>query len=70
MASAMVIAGGVALDEIDPQTMASRLVKGLFFCGEVVDVDGGSGGYNLQAAFSTGCVAGEHACRAVLGRTA
>jgi predicted flavoprotein YhiN len=70
MASAMVIAGGVALDEIDPQTMASRLVKGLFFCGEVVDVDGGSGGYNLQAAFSTGYVAGEHACRAVLGRTA
>jgi len=63
MASAMVTAGGVALDEIDPQTMASRLVKGLFFCGEVIDVDGGSGGYNLQAAFSTGYVAGEHACR-------
>jgi predicted Rossmann fold flavoprotein len=68
MASAMVTAGGVALEEIDPQTMASRLVKGLFFCGEVIDVDGGSGGYNLQAAFSTGYVAGEHACRMVLGR--
>ncbi len=68
LASAMVTAGGVALAEIDPQTMASRLVKGLFFCGEVIDVDGGSGGYNLQAAFSTGYVAGEHACRTVLGK--
>ncbi len=68
LASAMVTAGGVALEEIDPQTMASRLVKGLFFCGEVIDVDGGSGGYNLQAAFSTGYVAGEHACRTVLGK--
>jgi predicted flavoprotein YhiN len=68
MASAMVTAGGVALEEIDPQTMASRLVKGLFLCGEVIDVDGGSGGYNLQAAFSTGYVAGEHACRTVLSR--
>jgi predicted flavoprotein YhiN len=68
MASAMVTAGGVALEDIDPRTMASRQVKGLFFCGEVIDVDGGSGGYNLQAAFSTGYVAGEHACRTVLGR--
>lgn len=68
MASAMVTAGGVSLDEIDPQTMASRLVRGLFFCGEVIDVDGGSGGYNLQAAFSTGYVAGEHASRMVLGK--
>ncbi len=68
MAFAMVTAGGVSLDEIDPQTMASRLVKGLFFCGEVIDVDGGSGGYNLQAAFSTGYVAGEHASRTLVGK--
>lgn len=61
MSSAMVTAGGVCLKEIDPRTMASRLVEGLYFCGEVMDVDGDTGGYNLQAAFSTGYVAGEQA---------
>jgi predicted Rossmann fold flavoprotein len=50
---AMVTVGGVMLDEIDPQTMESRIVPGLFFAGEVMDVDGPTGGYNLQAAFST-----------------
>ncbi len=59
---AIVTDGGVALDEIDPMTMQSRLVKGLFFCGEVIDVAGDTGGYNLQAAFSTGYVAGKSAC--------
>lgn len=59
MASAMVTAGGVALDEIDPRTMASKLVAGLYFCGEVMDIDADTGGYNLQAAFSTGYLAGE-----------
>jgi predicted Rossmann fold flavoprotein len=59
--SAMVTAGGISLKEIDPRTMASRLVKGLYLCGEVLDIDGDSGGYNLQAAFSTGYVAGQHA---------
>jgi predicted Rossmann fold flavoprotein len=54
----MVTAGGVALDEVDPRTMQSRLVPGLFFCGEVLDVDGFTGGYNLQAAWSTGRMAG------------
>lgn len=61
LASAMVTAGGVSLKEIDPRTMASRLVPGLYFCGEVMDLDADTGGYNLQAAFSTGYVAGEHA---------
>jgi hypothetical protein len=61
MASAMVTAGGVSLKEIDPRTMASRLVEGLYFCGEVMDLDGDTGGYNLQAAFSTGYIAGESA---------
>ena len=61
MSSAMVTAGGVALKEIIPQTMASRLVEGLYFCGEVIDIDADTGGYNLQAAFSTGYVAGEAA---------
>lgn len=61
MATAMVTAGGVALSEIDPQTMASKLISGLYFCGEVMDLDAATGGYNLQAAFSTGYVAGEEA---------
>jgi predicted flavoprotein YhiN len=57
----MVTAGGISLKEIDPRTMASRLVEGLYFCGEVMDLDADTGGYNLQAAFSTGYVAGEQA---------
>lgn len=56
-----VVAGGVSLDEVDPQTMASRLVPGLFLCGEVLDIAGPVGGYNLQAAFAMGFVAGESA---------
>ncbi len=61
LSAAMVTAGGVALDEIDPRTMASRLARGLYLCGEVIDIDADTGGYNLQAAFSTGYVAGESA---------
>jgi len=61
LSAAIVTAGGVALREVDPRTMASRLVSGLFFCGEVMDLDADTGGYNLQAAFSTGFVAGEAA---------
>ena len=56
-----VVAGGVSLDEIDPKTMASKLIAGLYLCGEVIDVAGPVGGYNLQAAFATGFVAGESA---------
>ena len=67
MTAAIVTAGGVALKEIDPRTMASRLVPGLFFCGEVMDIDADTGGYNLQAAFSTGFVAGEAAAASALG---
>jgi hypothetical protein len=58
---AIVTAGGVNLDEIDPRTMASKLVAGLYFAGEVLDVNGDTGGYNLQAAFSTGWLAGRSA---------
>jgi predicted Rossmann fold flavoprotein len=61
ISAAMVTAGGVSLKEIDPQTMASKLVRGLYFCGEVMDIDADTGGFNLQAAFSTGYVAGESA---------
>lgn len=54
----MVTRGGVCIDEINPKTMESKIVKGLFFAGEVIDVDGKTGGYNLQMCFSTGYVAG------------
>lgn len=60
---AIVTAGGVSIKEIDPRTMMSKLVKGLFFAGEVIDIDARTGGFNLQAAFSTGWVAGEAAAK-------
>lgn len=66
LARAIVTAGGVSLREIDPRTMASRLIPGLYFCGEIMDIDADTGGYNLQAAFSTGYVAGENAARYAL----
>jgi len=66
LGKAIVTAGGVALDEIDPRTMASKKVEGLYFCGEVMDIDADTGGYNLQAAFSTGYVAGESAAEHVM----
>jgi predicted flavoprotein YhiN len=58
---AMITRGGVSLKEINPRTMESRLVKGLYFAGEIIDVDADTGGFNLQAAFSTGYLAGESA---------
>lgn len=58
---ATVTRGGVNLAEINPLTMESRLVPGLYFCGEVLDLDGITGGYNLQEAFSTGYLAGQSA---------
>ena len=61
-----VTAGGVALEEVDPATMASKKVAGLYICGELLDIAGPVGGYNLQAAFATGYVAGEAAARAVV----
>lgn len=56
--AAMITRGGVSLREIDPKTMESKIVKGLFFCGEVMDLDGPCGGYNLQWSFASGFVAG------------
>ncbi len=55
---AVVTSGGVDLSEVDPKTMESKRVKGLYFCGEVLDVDAFTGGFNLQIAFSTGYTAG------------
>ena len=63
MDSAQVTAGGVLTENFDPQTMESRLVPGLYACGEVLDVDGDCGGYNLQWAWSSGRCAGLHAGR-------
>lgn len=68
LAEAIITAGGVDTREVNPRTMESRLVRGLYFCGEVLDIQADTGGYNLQAAFSTGWVAGESAALAVVGQ--
>jgi hypothetical protein len=64
-AEALVTAGGVDTREVDPRTMESRLVKGLYLAGELLDLQADTGGYNLQAAFSTGWLAGRSAAHAV-----
>ena len=56
---AIVTSGGVKVSEINPKTMESKLVKGLYFAGEVIDADAYTGGFNLQIAWSTGRLAGE-----------
>ena len=61
MGSAQVTAGGVLTRDFDPETMESKLVPGLYACGEVLDIDGDCGGYNLQWAWSSGCLAGRSA---------
>lgn len=65
MATAVVTCGGVAVREINPSTMASKQVKGLYFAGEIIDVDALTGGFNLQIAFSTGALAGACAARMI-----
>lgn len=65
---AIITLGGVTCDEIVPQTMASRRVRGLYLAGEIIDVVGDTGGYNLQIAFTSGYLAGESAARALLGQ--
>ncbi len=62
---AMVTCGGISRKEIDPQTMESKIVKGIYFAGEIIDFCAPSGGYNLQEAFSTGYLAGEMAARSL-----
>lgn len=61
IAEAIVTAGGIHVKEVSPQTMESKLVAGLYFTGEILDIDGYTGGFNLQAAFSTGYLAGQSA---------
>ena len=63
--SAQVTAGGIDVKEINGKTMESKIVPGLYFAGEIVDIDGDCGGYNLQWAWSTGFVAGENASKAI-----
>ncbi len=60
---AIITSGGICVKEIDPATMMSKLVDGLFFAGEIIDVDAYTGGFNLQIAFSTGVLAGENAAK-------
>ena len=62
---AVVTAGGISTDDVVGKTMESRLVPGLYFCGEVLDIDSDTGGYNLQTAFSTGYLAGASAASSV-----
>jgi predicted Rossmann fold flavoprotein len=63
IAEAIITRGGVSLKEINPRTMESKLVSGLYFAGEVLDADALTGGFNLQIAFSTGFLAGESISR-------
>lgn len=62
----VITAGGVSTDEITAKTMESRLCPGLYFAGEILDIDSDTGGYNLQTAFSTGMLAGESAAKSIL----
>lgn len=66
---AIITAGGVTTKEIDPRSMQSRLMPGLYFAGEIIDIDADTGGYNLQAAFSTGWVAGTHAASSLVQKS-
>lgn len=61
----MVTAGGINTEDVTPKTLESRLVPGLYFAGEVLDLDADTGGYNLQTAFSTGYLAGQSAARSL-----
>lgn len=67
IAEAIITAGGVNLKEVVPKTMASKKTAGLYFAGEVLDLDAYTGGYNLQIAFSTGYLAGKSAAEAIFG---
>ena len=60
---AIITSGGVSVKEIDPKTMRSKLINGLYFAGEIIYVDAFTGGFNLQIAFSTGRAAGLHSAQ-------
>ena len=58
MSEAIITSGGIKVSEIDPKTMQSKIIQGLYFAGEVIDVDALTGGYNIQLALSTAYMAG------------
>lgn len=62
----VITAGGVSMNDIVSKNMSSRIIKNLYFAGEVIDIDGDTGGYNLQIAFSTGYLAGKSAAHFIL----
>ena len=64
---AQVTAGGVRTSDVEPDTMASRLVPGLYITGEVLNIDGDCGGFNLQWAWASGMLAGQSAARSLTG---
>ena len=66
---AVITRGGISVKEIDPSTMSSKLIKGLYFAGEIIDVDAYTGGFNLQIAFSTGALAGKSATEYINSNT-
>ena len=66
---AIVTAGGISIKDINPKSMESKIIKNLYFAGEVIDVDGNTGGYNLQIAFSTGWLAGESSAKSIIETT-
>jgi predicted flavoprotein YhiN len=61
----VITAGGISLDELSPKTLESKTVPGLYFAGEILDLDADTGGYNLQSAFSTGYLAGISAAKSL-----
>ncbi len=63
IAEAIVTSGGVDVRQVDPRTMESKIISGLYFAGELLDVDAVTGGYNLQIAYSTGYLAGRSAAK-------
>ena len=65
VAEAIITSGGVDISQINPKTMESRLIEGLYFAGEILDLDADTGGYNLQTAFSTGYLAGINAAKSL-----
>ena len=65
---AIITQGGVEVKEVDPKTMESRIIPGLYFAGEVLDIDALTGGFNLQVAFSTGYAAGESAAHSLANK--
>ena len=65
---AIITRGGVSVKDVNPSTLASKRVSGLYLAGELLDVDAATGGFNLQIAFSTGALAGQSAAAAVTGK--